>query len=845
MRRLRRYRSDLLALVILILLPLMWFAPVLFPALTHLTLLPFDNLYSFEPWRSLRPDLVPHNNLLSDLVLENAVWKLHIRHTLAAGQLPLWNPQIFTGLPFLAAGQASTFYPLSILFYILPLTVAYGWFTALQIGLAGANMYILGRVLRLRPLAALLSGVVYMFSGFMIVSVVFTMFIAAAAWLPLVLAVIELIIRKQEEKGNASYTPIPYVAVGALAIGCLVLAGHPELMYYTLLVAGLFASVRLLVAWRTVHLQIAGNSAVGNDVSGAGRALWRKFLALAVWLLVMVAVGLALGGVQLLPLLELLPHNFRAGSASFQQVIGWAWPSRHILTFLVPDIFGNPSHHRWFDLWSRHWAPATTNALGQPNDTIFWGIKNYVEGGNYLGIATWLLAAIALLRSILYGRRAKPAHDDRPYAAAPSPEPEGPRIWVIWFFAGLALASLLFAFGTPLYAILFYGLPGWNQLHSPFRWVFPFTVSMAVLGGTGLQTLLDLGVWEQMGWQISLGRTRTGLRRLIAVLGLLAILAGVALVGLVAVSLVAAAPFIALGQKIVDGSDLAQMAFAGGRMFWSYEALNLLKCGLFILLSGLLVWLLTRRQLNQAGNKRRDFVALTLVALVALDLYAAHGRFNPATDTALSPLNPSSQPPVVEFINRREQGNAVNGYRLWRFTTFNAPGEKTLNANVGMYYGWQDIRGYDSIIPRQYVQLMDHIAPQENELLYNRIAPLYSNASGETYAILDNPLLDLLNVKYIVTQHVIPNPKWQEIYRDRSVGVYENRTVMPRVFIRARGPCGAGGPTAAVADGSAPRGLYRTTTGRSPRADPGQPRPGRRPHQPLHGQRCLCRCQSE
>lgn len=38
----------------------------------------------------------------------NTVWKLHIRRTLAEGQLPLWNPQIFTGLPFLAAGQAST-----------------------------------------------------------------------------------------------------------------------------------------------------------------------------------------------------------------------------------------------------------------------------------------------------------------------------------------------------------------------------------------------------------------------------------------------------------------------------------------------------------------------------------------------------------------------------------------------------------------------------------------------------------------------------------------------------------------------------------------------------------------
>jgi hypothetical protein len=53
-------------------------------------------------------------------------------------------------MPFLAAGQASTFYPLNVLFYVLPLEWAFGWFTALQVAIAGINMYLFGRVLRLR-----------------------------------------------------------------------------------------------------------------------------------------------------------------------------------------------------------------------------------------------------------------------------------------------------------------------------------------------------------------------------------------------------------------------------------------------------------------------------------------------------------------------------------------------------------------------------------------------------------------------------------------------------------------------------------------------------------------------
>ena len=119
MNRLRRFRADALALLVILALALLWFAPVLAPGLTHASLLPYDNLAAFEPWRTLQPGLIPHNDLLSDLVLENAVWKQHIRATLAQGELPLWNPQIFTGVPFLAAGQASTLYPLNLLFYVL------------------------------------------------------------------------------------------------------------------------------------------------------------------------------------------------------------------------------------------------------------------------------------------------------------------------------------------------------------------------------------------------------------------------------------------------------------------------------------------------------------------------------------------------------------------------------------------------------------------------------------------------------------------------------------------------------------------------------------------------------
>jgi O-antigen/teichoic acid export membrane protein len=816
----RRFRPDILSILLLILLPLLWFGPVLF---TGKTLLPYDNLYTFEPWKSLQPGLIPHNNLLSDLVLENAVWKLHVQRALAGGEIPLWNPQVFTGIPFLAGGQSSALYPLSILFYLLPLDAAYGWFTALQLAIAGINLYLLGRVLRLRPLAALYGGVVFQFSGFLIVSVVFSMVLAAAVWLPLLLAIIEYIIRKQEEKGAASFRPIPYVIAGAAVIGLVALAGHPEFFYYTLLVAGMYSGARLGIAWRRISTQRRRDAeAQGEDggrqtADGAARnsqlAIRNSQFAiritkLAGWLLVLAVLGIAAGAVQILPLFELVSLNFREGSASYQEVVGWAWPSRHVLTFFLPDVFGNPSHHAWFDLWNGRWVPATVNALGEQTDTIFWGIKNYVEGGNYVGILTWLLAGGAVV--VAGGRWQVESGKCKVAGGIDAGETTQPATCHLplstptWIFAGLALLSLLFAFGTPLYALLFYGLPGWNQLHSPFRWVFPFTLSMAILGGIGLEQLMrkDIG-----SWVLGIGRVRVTAKYLLSNISILFVVAGIALLATVLASYFFPTPFLALAQRIVDGSDLARMAFADGRMFWGYESVGLAKLGTFLALSGLVVWLLARRtddeqQTTDRATRNSQFairLGVLAVAIVFFDLFAAHGTFNPATDPALSPLK--NVPPVVEFINQREglTTDANTQYPIpnpqsptWRFTTFDLPGAKTFNANVGMYYGWQDIRGYDSIIPKQYVDLMNRVADQSGELLYNRIAPLYE--TGISPYGINNPLIDLLGVKYLLTEQAIPAVDgWTQVYplpasptvgeEPSLVRVYENSEAFPRAFI--------------------------------------------------------------
>ena len=165
--------KDLLAAAILFLLPLILFAPV---TLGSKTLLPAANRFTFEPFASFATEggvSEPHNRLASVLTLENYIWKGYIREAIARREVPLWNPYIFAGQPFLANGQHSAMYPFSVLFYALPLEKAYGWFVVVQLWLAGLFTYIFLRFLRGIHPRVLLSGITSGFCGFFLKRVVF------------------------------------------------------------------------------------------------------------------------------------------------------------------------------------------------------------------------------------------------------------------------------------------------------------------------------------------------------------------------------------------------------------------------------------------------------------------------------------------------------------------------------------------------------------------------------------------------------------------------------------------------------------------------------------------------
>lgn len=704
-------RTDFAAILFLLALAVLFFAPVL---LTNRSLVPFDNLYRFPPWSAYAEQngvtqngvVEAYNPLLDDLILENYAWKNFINESIRAGEIPLWNPYILGGQPFLAAGQNAALYPLGVVFYIFPLAQAYAIFAVLHYWLAACAMYFLGRVLGLRGFAALISGVIYAYSGFMVVSVVFPMVVSAATWLPAILAVAELTLREEGKRKSGDFSQprqLFFALAAAVLIGVQFLAGHVEISYYILLVLAFYAAWRILgmnVSWRPREIR------------------WRGLARAGVIMVGIVALSFALAAIQILPLYELVRANFREGSTLYAEVAGWALPTRQVLTFFIPDFFGNPTAHSYFDIFEGVWKAA-------PQGTIFWGVKNYVEAGAYVGILALVLAVVGVFNRQRELRSSK------------------------FLFLTLAVLSLLFAFGTPLYAILFYGLPGWNQLHTAFRWIFPWTLSIAFLAGAGVDALAA-------AFAVTAG-ART--RRVLTLVGVGLFAVGLVTLFLVALSLVMREQFVQIADAFVRASDLAQPVFETGQAFWSYQARNIAIFGLFVVLAGAV--LLVARMQWRVKNVP-VWKPLALLVVVA-DVFVAGIGFYPRAEMKLAQFVPRA----IQFLQQDKS--------LYRIASYDVRGEKLMNANSAMPFGIQDIRGYDSIIAKQYVEYMQALAPQE-ELLYNRIAAFYD------YSPLRSPLLNLLNVKYILTTRAVPFANYPLVY-DGEIKIYENPNVLPRAFL--------------------------------------------------------------
>ncbi|MDQ6672278.1 MAG: YfhO family protein, partial [Chloroflexota bacterium] len=233
--------------------------------------------------------------------------RVFLARSLLSGQVPLWDPYLFLGVPFLANPQTAVLYPPSWLFVLGPVQSVYAAQLVLHSFLAAFFTYLLARrAFGVLPLAAAIGGLGYAFGGFAVGQVGHLNQISAAAWLPAVLLAYDRF---------AVTRRVYWLALGALALGMQLLAGHPQESYMSLIVLGIF---------------------------GVVGAPWRSARRLAVCALggaFICVLGADLAAAQLLPTLELTPLSIRGAGVSWPDAVAGSLPAYLSIRALLPPFW--------------------------------------------------------------------------------------------------------------------------------------------------------------------------------------------------------------------------------------------------------------------------------------------------------------------------------------------------------------------------------------------------------------------------------------------------------------------------------------------------------------------------
>ena len=251
----------------------------------------------------------------------------------------LWDTMTFGGFPMMADPEAATWYPPAALLSLLPGT----WNVFMILAYVAASSFMYGYLFKITEsrLAALVSGVVFGLSGFMMAQAGNVVIIHSTVWVPLIIWSLE------ELRGRLSAL---WLAAGSIGVALCLLGGQPQIFFYAVILSAAYAIVR---GW----------------TAPAGRS---RYYAAA---LVMLVLGTGLAAVQIVPTSELLSQSLRAGY-SFRDFVSYSLPPRQALTMIFPNVFGGLTEYGLLP---------------------YFGHDNQTELTGYVGLLSLMLAALGLI----------------------------------------------------------------------------------------------------------------------------------------------------------------------------------------------------------------------------------------------------------------------------------------------------------------------------------------------------------------------------------------------------------------------------------------------------------------
>jgi hypothetical protein len=252
-----------------------------------------------------------------DLLVFVVPFKHFLRERLWSGELPLWNPYVYLGTPFLASLQSGVLYPPSA-FLLLPFPLGLNLFLIGHYGVALIGFWLLSRVRGLSQTAAVIGALTFALGGYLVSTLSTTNHLLTCAWAPWALA----LWMRRVDAGGARGRVID--AGLALVLALQILAGAPE---------GLLLTMFLMGAWTLYR------------VAAQPSRLSRLTLALSGTVL----LAALLTSFQIAPTLEYISQSARRGALPYGVASSWSLEPVSLLQLVLPPTAPNagtlaPSH---------------------------------------------------------------------------------------------------------------------------------------------------------------------------------------------------------------------------------------------------------------------------------------------------------------------------------------------------------------------------------------------------------------------------------------------------------------------------------------------------------------------
>jgi len=173
--------------------------------------------------------------------------------------------------------------------------------------------------------------------------------------------------------------------------------------------------------------------------------------------------------------------------------------------------------------------------------------------------------------------------------------------------------------------------------------------------------------------------------------------------------------------------------------------------------------------------KERKFAATLLVFLALVNLLHLYPGWKP--ETRIDPGRWRFEKPIPPSFLKPVQSDPSRP----RLTGL----DQAFHQNLNLIYGVSDLRVFEGIYPRRYVEAMGRI---EEFQMSEAVAAFFEH--GWSFDVsrqnLGKPLVSMMAVKYLLSPEDYSIPGWRKVMRAEGLTIFENQDAWPRVWLKQR-----------------------------------------------------------